>query len=69
MSLELDIDIDETVALTIAHTNRLIESGEVSMETAIFGLSKVISDLSEKFPERSDLFLTRLAEWRRRHTN
>ena len=63
------IDIEEIIAATIAHTNHLLDRGEISIEIAVLGLSKILYNLSERCPEQSEMIYFQLTEWKRAHSN
>lgn len=67
--MSVDQDLARIVATTFAQTERLLESGDVTLVVATQGVEKIMSDLTERYPQHADWIRSRLADWSRAHAH
>ncbi len=69
IDMPVDKELERIVAMTFAHTERLLEQSEASWDVARQSVEKIMSDLTERWPRHADWIRSRLAEWSRTHAN
>lgn len=67
--MSVDQELENIVAKTFSHTERLLEEREVTLDLAVQSVEQIMFDLTCRWPQDAEWIRTRLTQWRRDHGN